>query len=602
MINKLGKMIFSLREQQHISGKDIARGIISVADFSRIENGEKEVDLIILEALFERMGKSLDKFELALPEEEFRIIKIRIQIITALQRVENIDKLVNVYESSVDMGKTIHQQFVMMVKAIQNLHLCADKQKILEQLIEARNITLPEKIEGKVLLCNQEIQLLCMIASLQVEICTKGNASIENLLEKLEKYVDRRYLDGEERVKIYPQCTYIYAKFLYQKKHFDKACFILEKGINTLSDNGSMFLVRELLQLKLECAQKLEKQEMMKQCRLYLSALAYIYERAGIEEPIFDISFLMNNCTLMACVNSNQMLREVREVKHISQEKLSDGICSQETLARVEAGRTPNKKKFYQMWKKLGIERERYYGLIESSDFAIYVRVREFKRMREAGRDSEAMLLFQELEKSLDLSIPQNKQYIERERICQKLARKEIAQKEAIVQLEELLHITMPEYSDCEGIYRCPYRGEFFVINMIAKAYKLMGKEESALKIYETVYKKCVDEQIGMLHQVGIGILLYINYLGILELLNKLEEAKAIAKEGLSFTIDCNRLDVAASILANLSCVYGKEKTLSDLEKCLRSSFYLLDFCKEEKNKQIVSEFYYSIFQKSIKD
>ena len=61
MINKLGKMIFSLREQQHISGKDIARGIISVADFSRIENGEKEVDLIILEALFERMGKSLDK-------------------------------------------------------------------------------------------------------------------------------------------------------------------------------------------------------------------------------------------------------------------------------------------------------------------------------------------------------------------------------------------------------------------------------------------------------------------------------------------------------------------------------------------------------------
>ncbi|MBO5097739.1 MAG: helix-turn-helix transcriptional regulator [Agathobacter sp.] len=602
MKNKLGKIIFSLREQQHISGKDIARGIISVADLSRIENGEREVDLIILEALFERMGKSLDKLELALPEEEFQIIKIRIQIVTALQRAENIDKLVNVYEHSVDMGKAIHQQFVMMVKAIQDFHLCAEKQKTLERLIEARNLTLPEEMGGKVLLCNQEIQLLSMIALLQVEMCAKCNAVIENLLERLEKYVDKRYLDGEERVKIYPQCAYVYAKFLYQKKHFGKAYLIIEKGINTLSDNGSMLLARELLQLKLACAQKLENQEIVKECRVYLSALAYIYEEAGIEVPAFDISFFMNNCTLMACVNSNQMLREVREVKHISQEKLSDGICSQETLARVEAGRTPNKKKFYQIWKKLGIERERYYGLIESSDFVIYEKVREFNRIREAGRESEAMALFKEIEKSLDLSILQNKQYIERERICQKLARKEIAQEEAIIQLEELLHLTMSEISEREGIYRCPYRGEFFVINMIAKVYKLMGREESALKLYETVYKKCVDEQIGMLHQVGIGILLYINYLGVLELLNKLEEAKIIAREGLIFTINCKRVDVAASILGNLSCVYEKEKTLSNLEKCLRNSYYLLDFCKEEKNKQIVSEFYCSIFQKSIND
>ena len=62
---------------------------------------------------------------------------------------------------------------------------------------------------------------------------------------------------------------------------------------------------------------------------------------------------------------SKELLKELRLSQGLSQAQLSDGICSWETLSRIERGRSkPNRKNLYQMFQKMGLERERYYGYI----------------------------------------------------------------------------------------------------------------------------------------------------------------------------------------------------------------------------------------------
>ncbi len=61
---------------------------------------------------------------------------------------------------------------------------------------------------------------------------------------------------------------------------------------------------------------------------------------------------------------------------------MSEDICAWETASRIEYGRKPNQKKLYRLWKKLGIERERYYyGFIESEHYEVYGWVRDYNRL-----------------------------------------------------------------------------------------------------------------------------------------------------------------------------------------------------------------------------
>ena len=54
-------MIREFREKQGRTIEEAARGLLSAAELSRVENGTKEIEYLIMEALFETYGKSLDK-------------------------------------------------------------------------------------------------------------------------------------------------------------------------------------------------------------------------------------------------------------------------------------------------------------------------------------------------------------------------------------------------------------------------------------------------------------------------------------------------------------------------------------------------------------
>jgi len=68
---QMGKIIRQLRKQQKLTQKELAEGIVSESVMSRIENGLTEPGLAELHALFERLGKTLQPFEIIVPNKEY---------------------------------------------------------------------------------------------------------------------------------------------------------------------------------------------------------------------------------------------------------------------------------------------------------------------------------------------------------------------------------------------------------------------------------------------------------------------------------------------------------------------------------------------------
>lgn len=80
MIQQLGIMLLKEREKMGEKQKNIADGIISVSDLCRVEHGTMETEYFTLQALFERLGKSIDKLELAVSSSEYEAIAYRSKI------------------------------------------------------------------------------------------------------------------------------------------------------------------------------------------------------------------------------------------------------------------------------------------------------------------------------------------------------------------------------------------------------------------------------------------------------------------------------------------------------------------------------------------
>ena len=235
---------------------------------------------------------------------------------------------------------------------------------------------------------------------------------------------------------------------------------------------------------------------------------------------------------------------------------MSEDICAWETVSRIESGRTPNQKKLYRLWKKLGIERERYYGFIESEHYEVYGWVRDYNRLIGNEKRQEAEMLFERIESELDKKIPVNKQYLERARITEKLRNGRISNEEAIEEWRKILAITMPPLPSGKRIYRIPFRTEFAIMNQIARTFAAMGKYDSACEIYAEVLKQYHKNESTLRGHVVQGILLYVCYAAILEDNNELELSEQ-------------------KILANLTCVYEKRKEIELEMRYLKDAYYL---------------------------
>lgn len=242
----------------------------------------------------------------------------------------------------------------------------------------------------------------------------------------------------------------------------------------------------------------------------------------------------------------------------------------------------------------MDVERGTYYGFIEADDYCLYEKVRLQKRNWGKGNYEESITLLKELEEELDLSKTLNLQFVETTRFSVS-RRGKIASEQEIEELKKILRYTMKNFED--EVYRVPFRQEVVILNMIALSYKRSGKREDAISIYEQIYKRYKNSQVLNVHHAVSEFLLYTNYVAVLEENDELVKAEQIGKEGIELMLECQRGDIAGTVLGNLACVYEKQEERKELaENCLRNSYYLLALYKYEKDKEILQEAYKKLY------
>ena len=575
MKNTVGYLLKELREDASRTMQNTARGIINQSDLSKLESGEKDVEYLALEALFETLGKCIDKLELAITQEEYELLELREKIVEELERKNSleVDRLILLYQKKANCRKPLHEQYIKQVQALNNYQKNQDRQQALQALEEALKITCMGYRENDIYFFHQEIHLLYLIAYLKYELNQWQEAFI--ILEKVEQYINHFYKDEEAKVKVYPQCEWLIGKILYEEKEYQKADFYIQKGLECLCANGALHWMDALLSLKIACAKKLDRKIKMDEYKKYYASLLTLYEAAGVKVPEFSvISFLKSN-TQRECVISNQFLKNLREAEGVTQEELCEDVCAWETISRIENGRNPNKKKLYQMWKRSGVERERYYGFIESEHYVVYEKVREYNRLIGKEEVNHAIEVLCEIKSKLDMSCILNRQFISCAEIINQILQNKLSDEEAIEQFWELLSLTMPPLEASERIYRLPFRTEYLILNQIAGGLHEMGKTREAVKIYKKVLEKYKSNGTNLKYHVVPVMLLYVNYVADLEENNQLKEADTVALEGMNFIINCQRGDMASQLLANMSCICEKRQDTITEKRYLRDAYYL---------------------------
>lgn len=597
MNGKVGQMIYDLREEAGMTQQSLCRNILSVADLSRLESGEKEADKFTLEALFQRLGKSLDKLELTISDEEYEVILMRADIFESLEKREfqKTEQLLKEYEACVGTEKVLQWQFLLQMQA---LYCYLSSGNIAESAAlaeRALDITFPERKQkdwASFRLCTQTIQIILFRSFLLME--AKDWNTSARVLGKLAAYLEQYYTDAEEKAKVYPQCMWLLAESYIALRECENAREACAKGKECLAKNGALAGMMELLKAESMCLEHLNRLEELELVKRQMEAIHFLYEIAAKEMPKERALVLYMTSSQDEFTISNELIVEQRIAKDMSQEDLSEDICARETLSRIESGkRSPNRKNLRKMFQKLDLDRERYYGFVASDDYSVYEKVREYN-MACFGREKEkAQRLMAEIEAKLDLSLQINRQYVGATQLNRKIAEREIDREQALTELQKVLCYTMKEFRG--KVYRIPSREECIILNQMALSMKHLGRMNDAIDLYEQILKRYENSRVLKKHHAVSEMLLYMNYLGVLEVSGYLKEAEQIGKEGISLALACRRGDSIAHMLANLACVYEKTQSLQGetlCESCLRNSYYLLNLYLLEKDSLLIRQYY----------
>lgn len=605
MIQQLGVMFCKEREKMGETQKNIAEGILSISELCRVESGNMEVDYFTLQALFERLGKSIDKLELAVSGSEYEAIACRAEIERSIAEwnYASLSKLMSKYHACIDKKRPIHRQYITALHAMawyvkeQNYAHC------LRGMEQALTCTLQgvwrERIRLGQRLCRQEIWIILVITYCQWKLGDTDGLSMQ--MERLINCILRYYTDAEEQVKVYPHCSWLLGQLYLEQNRVEEAYVTCIKGKESLLENGSLCPLWEILELEERCLEKMDRPDELLQCKKHQGAIAFLYEAAGVHlESNMMVSF-MKSSFQGEFVITNELVRDLRKAVGISQEALCMNICSQETLSRIEQGkRSPNKKRLYQMLKRLGMERENYYGFIEADDYGLYEKVRRFNRCFPKKELNKAKELLAEIEKGVDMTKIANRQYVEMAHISEQVNQGEISRDQAVRQFWELLCLTMPPAVSGSLIYRVPFRTEYMLWNKIAINLRRDGKVTEALYIYDQLMQCYKKSKVSMQYHAVPGLTLYINYTGFLEIDNELERAEEIGREGLNHCLACCRGDIVGDILANMSLVYYKQGLMEMEEKYLRYGYCFVRLYKRTDLLGVLDEEYQKKFHRRI--
>lgn len=301
----------------------------------------------------------------------------------------------------------------------------------------------------------------------------------------------------------------------------------------------------------------------------------------------------------MGIYQVGEVIRRTRESMGITQEKLSDGICSVENLSRIETGKVrPNRNTFEKLMERLGRSGEKYLPFVRGEDMETHILRDKVGALIGNCKYEEMEPFLDKLEEKLDMTDPINKQYILRVRALADYYSGKTTEKEKRVQLEYALRCTLPDYQDGILPRQILTRIEVFTYCNIAVSYAEEGNLEKAIVMLRQIEKYFQREKIDSTERAISEVLAISNLAKCLGRQENYIEARSKHRQVKKICINNKRTSDLARELYDIA--YDNEKLGEPIEICkteLLQAYYVARLCKNTIQMEHIRKYVWKIYK-----
>ena len=483
MEKRIGELLYRLRKESDATLEQLGQGLCSVSEMGKIEADQLTPDYFLLDRLFGRLGKSVDRFEFLLPLEVYEIYEKQffIQRELCYGRYQESWEMLEQFKEEQAKERSLYRQFILKEKAQIIWISGGKKEEVLEFLQAAILETMPLEgaVESKMLLSAEEIKLLLF----RWEICkgTYKQRSIQELKDILY-YRNLRQIDDAEKAKWFPYAVLLFGMVCDREKEYDILEVLTKEALSLLRSEGRLLYMPEMLEQYAGLLKGRNREKNLVKILLKeRESLLKVEEEYGMN---FSRLRLFEHTTRRFQLGS-EVIRKERKAIGMSQEELSDGICAPETLARIESGkRRPREKKVNALLEKMKRERKGINPLITTDDYDVLWLMREFCSALDYSEYEKAEKMLDEIEAVLDYSKLQNKQFLCVERIKILYEQKKWTSKECLEELKKQLSMTLDIEKGDVFKHELTIE-EHSIMNVIAVIYYENGEKKKANGIWK---------------------------------------------------------------------------------------------------------------------
>lgn len=310
----------------------------------------------------------------------------------------------------------------------------------------------------------------------------------------------------------------------------------------------------------------------------------------------------------MANYRVGDIIRLTRIASGLTQEQLSENICSVETMSRIENGKHGVKKDIYQkLMEKMNRNPERSYAICVDKDMQIIEERAAFEEAmtrHDFERADEYMTLLKEKAGESILT----KNYVRRESAFLDFYQNRITSAELVEILEELAEETVPDYRRyMEEKIIFPFtEQEIILFKRLAVAYGRNGANELAIEICEMLLRSLRSEYMVEWKENEITVLgniaRFYTRLGNYKLANEINAVvfKQAKKFDKGVLIEEVIFDEAWEILRQIKANEEKKERIEECKKMMQKAYYISLSRNDYANMKIFSEYYATQFGESI--
>lgn len=402
-----------MRKAQGISQDRLREGICSRSSLRIYKDGKCDPEKLCMDALLQRLGKTVDKYYIQLSEKEYILAKQRIWIQVCLKRgkLKAAEKSIYQYSAMPGTAEKLYRQFIAFVQAelLRRQKAPLEKQQKmtfsgLAETIEEKEY-LPKLLEKRVFHL-LELFLLQRYAILLEDIGKEADAMCwyKALLKRFEQ--EKREIADKQ--KLYPLIAWRFADCLIKKEQFAQALPIVIQALTLLRYSKIQNMLYILLREQQFLIQEKMGNSVMEQEKKFVHRLKEILCRKNgkLEENYYPIYIESHIYSV------NEMIRERREMQNKTRESLVGLVCDVRTLEREEKnGMKPQRKTWKGLREELGLSCQKYDGGIVTEEYEDYKILEEMLQAYDKRETDKAMILYERLRGKLDMKELTNRQF-----------------------------------------------------------------------------------------------------------------------------------------------------------------------------------------------